>query len=471
MKTGMKTGVSLKNRQGGAVAVMVGISIVLLVGFLAMVIDLGHLYIAKTELQNVADAAALAGAKELNGKVSGVANAVTKAIAIAAENKYDFSKPVAITIANIRVGNCPDTGCMVSASSVNDDAVAANKYFIEVDTGSRSLDTWFAPIWNIITTSTFGMAVAGRYLIDVMPLAMCALDIRECAAHPNVPGATCTTPPCECGYQRGKAYEVAQVNYGGGGINPGTIYWLDPLATTPNCTVTSTNDSRPFVCQGKSAINAGIGASVYTNTGVATPLLAALDSRFNHYDPAGKCDPETAPPDKNVREYFYTDPNVQAWMSAVPATQTAQVTSDKNIRPVHTDNDGVVWSFVRPESNPIPLTPANGIYPEYPGRSANFANYPASGVVPYTDSTNSNFSIAPTGGGADFAKPERRALNMVIVDCPSNAGGNCRETTVVGVGRFLMQRNADQTNPKGIYVEFGEFVPGESKASEYKLYR
>src|SRR4030065_171132 len=52
----MKTGASLKNRQGGAVAVMVGISMVLLVGFLAMVIDLGHLYVAKTGLQNAAEA-------------------------------------------------------------------------------------------------------------------------------------------------------------------------------------------------------------------------------------------------------------------------------------------------------------------------------------------------------------------------------------------------------------------------------
>lgn len=467
----MKTGVSLKNRQGGAVAVMVGISIVLLVGFLAMVIDLGHLYIAKSELQNAADAAALAGVKELNGKAYGVANAVAKAVEIAERNRYDFSKPVAITIANIRVGNCPDPGCMVSASGISD-AVAANKYFIEVDTGSRSLDTWFAPIWNIMTTSTFGMAVAGRYLIDVIPLAMCALDISKCAVHPDVPEATCTEESCECGYQRGKAYDVAQVNYGAGGINPGTIYWLDPLATIPDCTVTSTNDGRPFICQGKSAINAGIGAFVYTNTGVATPLLAALDSRFNHYDPQGKCDPETAPPDVNVREYLWNNLNDPAisWMSAVPATQTAQVTSDKNIRPVHTDNDGVVWSFVRPESNPIPLTPASGIYPEYPGRSENLANYPISGV-PYTDSTSTNFWEAPTGGGAAFAKPERRALNLVIVNCPSNAGGNCRETRVVGVGRFLMQRNANQTNPKGIFVEFDRFVPGESKASEYKLYR
>lgn len=62
----MKTEASLKNRQGGAVAVVVGISIIVLVGFLGLVVDLGHLYVAKSELQNAADACALSAARELS---------------------------------------------------------------------------------------------------------------------------------------------------------------------------------------------------------------------------------------------------------------------------------------------------------------------------------------------------------------------------------------------------------------------
>lgn len=192
----MKTRVSLKNRQGGAVAVMVGFSVFLLVGFLAMVIDLGHLYVAKTELQNGADAAALSGAKQLKGSLLGVNDtstnngAVQWAIAAAAKNSYDFSStPVDITIADIWVGNCPDDGCMVPASTITTDAAAANKTFIKVHTRNRDLTAWFAPIWNIFHVSTFGMAVAGRYITQVTPLGVCAIDV----ALGTQPG-TCSVP-------------------------------------------------------------------------------------------------------------------------------------------------------------------------------------------------------------------------------------------------------------------------------------
>lgn len=446
----MKTGASLKNRQGGAVAVMVGISMVFLIGFLALVIDLGHLYIAKTELQNGADAAALAGAKELNGTASGVASAVTMATGIAAQNRYDFSKQIATTSSDliIQVGNCPSDGCMVDVGGITD-VVAANKYFIKVDTLPRTLDTWFAPILNIFTTSTSGMAVAGRFTIDVTPIAMCALDLSNC---PDINTGTCLTPPCECGYTKGKSYKVSDVNP----IGPGTIYWLDPLATTSNCTVTSANDTRPFICQGQSTVLTAPGKFVYTNPGTSSgPLLAALDSRFNDYDSAGKCDYATAPPDTNVREYRYTDAGVSAWMSPAPTQQAATVTSAKGVQPITTDSEGVVWSFVRPEANPIA------------GRTAVSGVYPTSPLTPYTDSS---FSTAPSGNGAAYKKAGRRVMDLVIVDCPT-AGGSCRPAQVRGIGKFLLQRRANVPSDKEIYLEYGEFVQGGPTVSDYRLYR
>jgi hypothetical protein len=49
-------------RQRGAVAVMVALSMVALLAFAAVAVDIGHLYVVRNELQNSADAAALAGA-------------------------------------------------------------------------------------------------------------------------------------------------------------------------------------------------------------------------------------------------------------------------------------------------------------------------------------------------------------------------------------------------------------------------
>lgn len=57
-------------RQRGAVIVLVAVIGAVLIGFLGMVIDLGRLFVSKTELQNAMDACALAAAGELRPGVS-----------------------------------------------------------------------------------------------------------------------------------------------------------------------------------------------------------------------------------------------------------------------------------------------------------------------------------------------------------------------------------------------------------------
>jgi len=63
----MQTGYphNLATRRRGAVAVMFAVMIVVLLGFAALSVDVGHLYLAKAELQRTADAAALSGALSL----------------------------------------------------------------------------------------------------------------------------------------------------------------------------------------------------------------------------------------------------------------------------------------------------------------------------------------------------------------------------------------------------------------------
>ena len=56
---------SILKNQRGAVAIIVGILIFMLIGFGALSVDIGHLHVAQNELQNAADAGALAGARVL----------------------------------------------------------------------------------------------------------------------------------------------------------------------------------------------------------------------------------------------------------------------------------------------------------------------------------------------------------------------------------------------------------------------
>ncbi len=65
--------------QQGATAIIVGLMMVVFIGFAALAVDIGHLYVVRNELQNAADAGALAGARFLyndDGTVNTGANQI-----------------------------------------------------------------------------------------------------------------------------------------------------------------------------------------------------------------------------------------------------------------------------------------------------------------------------------------------------------------------------------------------------------
>jgi len=78
MKTAQHFIVKMKERKG-AVAVIVAIVLAMLIGFVALAVDVGYVMVTRNELQDVADAAALAGARTLGRlyECNGNANLVT----------------------------------------------------------------------------------------------------------------------------------------------------------------------------------------------------------------------------------------------------------------------------------------------------------------------------------------------------------------------------------------------------------
>src|SRR5262245_31197004 len=78
----------------------IGMAAVLLAVGLA--VDISHLYLVGTELQNAADAAALAGASALNAGSTGITKAVDRAVATM--NKYEVNVTgVTINRADVRL--------------------------------------------------------------------------------------------------------------------------------------------------------------------------------------------------------------------------------------------------------------------------------------------------------------------------------------------------------------------------------
>ena len=71
MKFSFKLLEKVKN-QAGATAMIIAITLPMLIGFLALAVDVGYMHVTKNELQNVADAAALAGAGHLGSIYEGL---------------------------------------------------------------------------------------------------------------------------------------------------------------------------------------------------------------------------------------------------------------------------------------------------------------------------------------------------------------------------------------------------------------
>jgi Flp pilus assembly protein TadG len=103
----MEPCVKVFSRQKGAVLALMAISLAVLIGFLGIVVDLGRLFVTKTELQSAMDACALAASAELRPGVNppdaqAVARAVSAGITAGTRNRADLQSAAAtVTAANI----------------------------------------------------------------------------------------------------------------------------------------------------------------------------------------------------------------------------------------------------------------------------------------------------------------------------------------------------------------------------------
>lgn len=473
-----------RHRQQGGVAVVFALTVGVLFAMGGIVLDLGHLYVAKAELQNGADAAALSGAKELNQTSAGITNAVVLAQQIASKNKYNFSTDLTLTAANVEFGPSPDGPWSAVATAA---ASPQGKTFIKVDTGAKAMDTYLMRVAGAAfnTISTSGVAVAGRYVVDVTPLGVCAID----PANKTSVKATASgiNELVELGFRRGIAYNILALGPLGASGVPMLLNPVDSPPTACSPSHSSANFTAPFVCQGNSAV--GAGSTVYANTGGSYgPIEKAVNSRFDDYPGGSSCDPTTAPPDSNVKDYGFSlaPPGRPAdWMNPDPVRQSVRIdpATAKPIswpaNPPTAADFGALWSYspaVRAAGSApnytagAPFAPSDWADLYNPGLVA--SSYPSTGTPPSPYKQTSGSFFAPAAGHPP-GTPNRRVLKIVIVDCAGLGGGglSCAPLPVKGVGRFFLQTRADMTgSPKTLYGEFAGLIESVP-ASEIKLYR
>ncbi len=114
-------------RPRGATAVVVAILVAVLAGFTAVVVNVGHMMAVRGQLQNATDAAALAGARSLDGSAAGIAAARAAAEDYAARHETDRAEPVVVGDGDVVLGHW------------NADLPAADAFTPIVDTSSSAL--------------------------------------------------------------------------------------------------------------------------------------------------------------------------------------------------------------------------------------------------------------------------------------------------------------------------------------------
>jgi Flp pilus assembly protein TadG len=240
-------------------------------------VDISRLYTAKTELQNAADAAALAAASGLNGHASGITEATDRAVA--AMNSYNFNKTtVSFSRTNVRFAkNFSDFDTGLDMSEASAAASPKDVRFVKVITPTEPVGMSFAsPLLgnnrNLTAEATAGMSVPLNKFTGYLPAFVVDSDDGKTI----VPGDLYTFRGAPQNSVAPGNYQLLAIDGSGG------------------------SDDRIGLASGVKNV-VGAGGYVDTKPGVtAGAVRQGINTRFDDY--ASQLDPDAYPPDTNIAE-------------------------------------------------------------------------------------------------------------------------------------------------------------------------
>lgn len=469
-----------RKHQRGTFAVMTVVLVLIILYFCGLVVDLGRMYNRKVELQTAADTIALAAAVKLNGTTEGVDAALLAAEQVSENLLYEYNNSAVAWSQNaIKFGTLPGGDTWLDADTARQSTNAPKLFYVRVDTSSLDPSPGTVSLWFLhllpsvrLTALVNSKAIAGRESINVMPLAICAMSETR--------GEARGTELVEYGYRRGVSYNLMKLNPNG--TADGANYLINPLAPpgVAGASVMARMDVvRPFVCTGTLAMPTLAGGTVSVELGFPLEsVFEQLNSRFNDYtDP---CDPDTAPPDTNIKEFTYS--TAFPWMSKPPTGQSAETREYNNklmtIADIPADQIpstttggmyGPLWVFAKavikdngyqvpePDSgyNKFAVSNWSTLYTPGAQQAKSSPTYPS---TPYTQQLEP--PVGRTGVG------NRRVLNVPLLRCPapSNAPPNAE---VLAVAKFFMTVSATADD---LHAEFAGLAPPKTLVGHVKLY-
>ena len=402
-------------RQRGAVAVIVGLSIVVMVGVLALVFDLGRMFVAKTELQNAADACALAAAGGLP-PVGTLTVAEGRGILVGQKNKVGFqASNVVINVNSDVTFSTTLNGTYLPASSAN----AASKY-VKCSVALGGIVPWFLQAFRQLRfeAATPDLSVNAFAVATLAPSqTSCAIPVGMCA--PSV-----GTPP-DFGFTVGK-WESSKFPVGGS--LTGSFDWID--FTPPGGGASELADLLTGV--GQCDLPA-VGACV-CQSGNIQSLAKGWNTRFGLYQGS------------------YTASNALMDKTGVAYKPT---TGPLTVPPTSPDTTLTWREFSDAPQNAYSGTPDPAVVNPPP----NFITAHNTTHTPYQTSTNPN-AINPLNASTSIqhaAGGNRRVVVAPIVDCndfiSGSCNGNSQQAKVIGFACVLMLHPFDSPSDD-IYLEY-----------------
>lgn len=472
--------------QRGAFGVLYAIMLPVMLGMIGLAVDLGIMYARGHELQAVADGAALAAARALNGTTDGIAAAKNQARRTAIKAQYRFLNAETFSWSNdaLSFASTPD-GPWIAADAATE-SEAPNLYYAQINTGGldpiygRVAVAFLRVVGVAADQNLVRRAVAGRKDTALGPLAICALNNTELTVRTNAP-ASGVEEAVEFGFRRGVTYNLLNLNPNGTSPKNFAINPLDFAPAPAIASHTSDASLRPFACSGKiPAPPLAIGSMLYAREPFPVALIAELNSRFGHYGGGSACTKFGSPPDINILDYRggYTS----FWMggTGVPVRASAAehisggrlaTVADAATLPPGTTSAsyGTLWSFSRPLRYNTTTGAVGAAFP----KSEWFKLYPVTSGAALSSSYNNATSpydrnlpphrLLPTPLSGEVS---RRVLNVPLLECPF-IGSNAR---MLGIGRFLMTTPAT-TSPAGIHAEFGGLTTYGALTANAVLYQ
>jgi Flp pilus assembly protein TadG len=246
------------------------LSVLLAVG---MGVDISRFYMAKAELQNAADASALAAVSGLNSTTQGITDATDRAVK--AMNNYNFNHQ-GVTFPRTNILFAKNLG----GPYMNEGLAKAAPHdirFVQVTTPASAIPVSFAvsvlgSSRNLTATATAGYSVPLNMFCNWLPVSVIDYDV------PMVPGQTYTIRAGTGNSPSPGNYQILAVaGSGGKDVRIGLASGVDLCAEAG---ATYAVDSKPGETAG--AVRQGI------------------NTRFDEYQ-TSQVDPITMPPDTNIK--------------------------------------------------------------------------------------------------------------------------------------------------------------------------